>query len=143
MRRRRAIYSTFSVRCASKSPSAPTVPSTVSSSEPSFANALAASAGATPVAVAVVAASKDDEKKDDTFFSSSSLSERRTEPQPCSLAKTLATALLTTRGRGAGPRPEFVTSAMASWLPGVGAALPREPAATDISILHPLTLLPS
>ena len=73
MMRRRAIYFTSFVRCASKIPPVLAVLSADSSLEPSFAGASAASAGATSVACAVVAASKDEEKKDDTYFSSSSL----------------------------------------------------------------------
>ena len=79
MRRRRATYSTYSLRRSWKSPLPPTVSSAVSSSEPSFAGALAASIVATSIAVAKVAVSKDEGEKDGIFFfSSSSLPKRRT-----------------------------------------------------------------
>ena len=76
MRRRRATYSTSSVRRSWKSPLHPAVSSVASSS--SFDGASASSAGAAFVVVAVVATSKDEEEKDDITFSFSSFLERQT-----------------------------------------------------------------
>ena len=69
MRRRRATYSTSSVRRSWKSPLHPAVSSVASSS--SYDGAWASSAGAAFVVVAVVTISKDKDKKHNITFSSS------------------------------------------------------------------------
>ena len=70
-------HSTYSVRCASKIPSAPAISSTAYFLRPSFAGFFVESASATSVGIAVVGASKNKKKKNDASFFSS-LPERRT-----------------------------------------------------------------
>ena len=76
MRRRRATYSTSSVRRSWKRPLHPAVSSVASSS--SFDGASVSSADTAFVVVAVVTTSKDEEEKDGITFSSPSFLERQT-----------------------------------------------------------------